>query len=553
MAVSTYTTNLTDIYAGAGSTTGWSALGGGASGLNAETDYYIQGTGMTSKNAFASTRKGMIYNGGSDFASTIGLDGAVLIWTTHATPNSVDLIANGGITALVGSSSSDYKHWYVGGGDTIEFMGWIIAAVNPSETTDEADAGTPSAVEQYFGVLFDLPAGGPTKGAPNAIDAIRAGRCDLIYEFGTVADPDATFDLAVASQGIEATRLGLIQERSGAFFFSGLHQFGSATNAVTFSDDNKTCFWNDHPSVTAPFNTVDIQNASSIISLTNISWKAQGTKSPGTWTTTDNATVNLTTCTFTDWGTFAFDTNTTANSTFLGCGAITHGGATMNLSNVLLSAVAADTGAVVYNVAADPDGEMDNMLFSKGAAAHHAIDFGTAVDSSLTSITLRGIDFEGFGVTDDSNDSTVRFLATTGALTLNLIDCTVDGVSPVASGGGQNFSVDDAAGMTVTVVVQPVTLQITVKDKNTLAVLENVQTSIYLKDSPFTELMNEDTLASGIASESYAGVTPVDVVWKCRKSDDLDTPRYKGASSIETISSNGLEITVLLEENPVLN
>jgi hypothetical protein len=98
-----------------------------------------------------------------------------------------------------------------------------------------------------------------------------------------------------------------------------------------------------------------------------------------------------------------------------------------------------------------------------------------------------------------------------------------------------------------------VTLNITVKNKNTLAAIVGVQTSIYLKDSPFTELMNEDTIAGGIASASYAGSTPVDVVWKCRKSDDLDNPRYKGASSIETITANGLEITVLLDSNPVLN
>ena len=115
MTVSTYTTNMTDLYAGAGSTANWTALGGGAAGLNAETDYFIQGTGMTSKNAFANNRRGMMLDTLSDRASLIGTDGAVMIWTTHTTPNSLDTIANGGITLLVGNSDSDYKHWYVGG------------------------------------------------------------------------------------------------------------------------------------------------------------------------------------------------------------------------------------------------------------------------------------------------------------------------------------------------------------------------------------------------------------------------------------------------------
>lgn len=237
---------------------------------------------------------------------------------------------------------------------------------------------------------------------------------------------------------------------------------------------------------------------------------------------------------------------------FSGCDTITNNGADMDGSSVLLSTVAIDTGALVYNEASDPDGTLDNMTFEKGAAAHHAIDFGTNVSSSLTSITLRGVAFNGFGSTDDANDSTVRFLATTGALTLNLIDCTVDGVSPVASGGGKNFSVDDAAGMTVTVVVAPVTLSITSTDASTLLPIQNVQTSIHLADSPFTELMNEDSNASGLASESYAGSTPVDIVWKTRKSDELDNPRYFGQSGLGQITTAGFTLSVLMEENTII-
>lgn len=340
MAISTYTTALTDIYVGAGSTTNWSALGGGAAGLNAETDYFIQGTGMTSKNAFASNKRGMILDdsaGQGDMASTIGTDGAVLIWTTHTTPNSLDTLVNGGIDLLVGSGDTDTKHFYVGGSDTIEFLGWIIAAVNPSEPISEANTGTPTAVEDHWGVLFDLPAGGPTKGAPNAIDAIRAGRCDLIYELGTTPDPDASFDLAVADKGDVTDRLGLIQERSGSFFLSGLHQMGdNASDVVNFTDSDKTLFWNDHWKVTKPFNTVEIQNASSTVAMTSISWKALGVNSPGTWVTTQNATVALTTCSFIAWGDLGFDTGTTASAcTFNQCGEVDANGATMAGSSII--------------------------------------------------------------------------------------------------------------------------------------------------------------------------------------------------------------------------
>lgn len=96
------------------------------------------------------------------------------------------------------------------------------------------------------------------------------------------------------------------------------------------------------------------------------------------------------------------------------------------------------------------------------------------------------------------------------------------------------------------------TLSITVKDASTLQAIQNAQCSIYLKDSPFTQLMNEDSLASGIASEPYTWTSDVDIVWKVRKSDDLDDPRYFAQSGLDVVTVNGFSITVLLEQNPFI-
>lgn len=498
---------MTDLYAGPGSLTNWSALGGGPAGLNAETDYFIQGTGMTSKNAFASARRGMIFDSLSDRAAAIGTNGAVLIWTTHTTPNSLDTIANGGITLLVGSSSSVFKHWYVAGSDTITFLQWVLAAVNPSEATDEADAGSPTAIEQFFGILFDLPSGGPTKGAPNAIDAIRVGRCDLIYEFGNGADPEATFALAVADKGDVTNRLGLIQEDGGAFFLSGLHQFGTATNALEFLDAAKTLFWRDHPAVTAPFNTLEIDNASSIINLTNISWKALGTKSPGTWLTTADATVNLITCNFTDWGAFTFDSNTTVDiCTFLGCGLITAAGADLAGSSFLAPTVAADEGAIFDDrttSGATDLTEYTDTTFSQGINAHHAMRFGVNVDDDLT---LTGVDFSGFSSSDDNDGSIFRFDATGGTLNLNLIDCTND---------GSGFTVDDSAGIVVTVVINPVTTKITVEEADG-TLIENARVFLETGDDgggsgfPFEAAVSTLTQSAGTATLTASAVHGLD-------------------------------------------
>jgi len=532
MAISTYSTNMTDLLVGTGDAVNTTAVGTGQAGINDETDYFIQGTGCTSKNAFASAKKGMIWNSSSDRASLIGTDGAFLVWCTHATPNSLDVISNGGIDLIIGSSISAYKHWYVGGSDTIAFMGWILAAVNPSETTDEADTGSPSSVEQYIGILWDLPSGGPTKGAPNAMDAIRAGRCDIIYEFGTSTDPDASFALAESDRGDVTDRWGLIQLRNGSYFLSGLHQLGSSSNVVNFTDSNKTLFWNDHPAVTAPFNTVDIQNASSIVDMTNISWKALGTKSPGTWTTTDNATVNLTTCNFISWGQLTFDTNTTIDGcTFLNCLRVNAGGATMNNSSIITSSVAADEGALYFDETTDPDGELDNMTFSKGANAHHAIRFGTNVTGN---ITIRGCDFTGFGSGADANDSVFRFDATSGDLNLNLIDCTTDGT----------FSIDDAAGVNVTVVLNPVTTSIHVDD-NAGASLQNArvlaEAGSGAGDLPFEETVTITRSGStATVSHTSHGLPNSDKV-AIRGANQQE---YNGVFTISNVSENAYDYTV---------
>lgn len=78
MAAANYATGLTDIYVGgAGS---FSALGGGAAGLNTETDYFIQGTDCKSKNAWNNAIKGLIHDNGSSF--TVPTTGGIILWDT---------------------------------------------------------------------------------------------------------------------------------------------------------------------------------------------------------------------------------------------------------------------------------------------------------------------------------------------------------------------------------------------------------------------------------------------------------------------------------------
>jgi hypothetical protein len=99
------------------------------------------------------------------------------------------------------------------------------------------------------------------------------------------------------------------------------------------------------------------------------------------------------------------------------------------------------------------------MTFTKtSGTAHHAIEFGTNIPT--TSITLRGCAFgpdfsasEHTSPTAEAGDETFAFRDTTGTLTVNLVGCT------------GNFGYY-SAGVDVTVVVDPVTTLINVKDNN---------------------------------------------------------------------------------------
>lgn len=512
MTAASYSTNLVEIVGDTqtNSTTNWSALGGGASGLNAgETDVFLEQAQCMSKNAFASTRKGMIYDSGSDQGGS-GTDGAYSFWVTHLTPNSLDTKAGAGIDVLIGSSSSAYRHFHVGGSDTIPFLGWVFAAVNEGTTADETTGSPTAGVEQTFGVLFDLPSGGPTKGAPNLIDTVREGRHDIVITGGTTPDAAADFDGVLSNLETSTLRWGLMAQREpgGAFEQSGLIQFGTSGSAVRFTDSNKVIFLRDHDHVTSNFHTWEVNNASSEVNFTNLVVKALGTTSRGRWLTNANANLTWTTCQFIAMGTFNFDTNSTLDTcTFLQCLQITYDGADFMGSSILESEVAADEGALfVDETISTPTtlSNLNNMKFSKGTNAHHAIRFGTGVTAD---ITLTGIDFSGFGTTDDTNDSTFRFDATSGSLNLNLVNCTVAG----ATASSSNISIDDAAGIVVTLVIDPVTTKITVEDE-TGAFVQNARVLLETSDNgggsgfPYQAAVTTLTQSAGTATLTASAV-----------------------------------------------
>lgn len=133
--------------------------------------------------------------------------------------------------------------------------------------------------------------------------------------------------------------------------------------------------------------------------------------------------------------------------TFRSCGTVNLGRCRFLGARFVDSRAAVDGSAASWNVNVDPDGRLDDVVFVRGTNAHHAIEFGT---QSPTVMTLRRWTVSGFNTLNGQNDSTLYIARTSGTVTINLVGCS----------GPMSYK---SAGATVQLVVNPVTLAVTVK------------------------------------------------------------------------------------------
>jgi len=415
--------------------------------------------------------------------------------------NLVDTFANAGIMALLGDGT-DKVGFAIGGSDAVGMP------IPPFYNVYKLDASNlPSGNNTTFnGTEGDLTLSAITAMGMGTVHVAKAqgnvpnSFLDILYYIsndsyaltingGTSGTPEDMTD--VVGDDISGG-WGLIANPLGKqYIFFGPTEWGNPTTVAehAFVADGDQWYWlGDNAGGQAvgathfPFRLVSNSTDTGSWIVSNTVIVNTGTRVQLLMDNADFNTIEMDGCSLTGVGTIALPSaggtsRFTTNNIFNDCEQITHNGADLSGSSVLASAVAAGAGAVLYNETADPDGETDNMTFSQGAAAHSAFEFGTAVTSN---ITLRGIDFTGFGSTNDVDGAVFKFLATSGSLNLSLVGCTTDGT----------FSVDDSAGVTVTVVIDPVTTLINVVD-NDDADLQNAVVILTASDNsgdlPFEE------------------------------------------------------------------
>ncbi len=97
-------------------------------------------------------------------------------------------------------------------------------------------------------------------------------------------------------------------------------------------------------------------------------------------------------------------------------------------------------------------------------------------------------------------------------------------------------------------IINSVNLTITVQDEAGDPI-QDAQTAIYTDDAARTELMNEDTLSSGIATQPYNYIGDQDIEVRVRKASPGDT-QYINFSTLGKIESGGYSLLVTLAEDP---
>lgn len=438
MAVPSYETDLLPIDLAEAATawaeptaTGW--LQGAGSSQNDDNPF--QGNYAVSKAFNAVGVGGLMCNYGGGI--TIPTDGAFTGWFFWGAPGSLELDSNGGIRFMAGSSLADFESWDVGGLPSYATGGWTNYAVNPTVAEDDL-VNSPTGTLQYFGAAV-YNTNSIFKGEPFFVDGFRYGRCEARI-YGGQTDNYATFSGYAAVNDTTTNRWGLIQTISGGYQVKGLVIFGYGS-AVDFRDSNKNLIIQKTEKVTSNFNAFEVRQAGSKVYLTGINVTSLSVASKGRWITTDNADVQLTTCVFTDMGTFLFMSNAVvASTTFRRCGQVTQGGGAFTGCTFDRSTASA---AILSN---NPALITGSAFVSDGTG--HAIELTAACAGQTYSLT--GCSFTGYAATGTpgSSGNEVIYNNSGGAVTINASGCT--GSITYMNGPGATTTVNNTITLTLT-------------------------------------------------------------------------------------------------------
>ena len=389
--------------------------------------------------------------------------GTIFVWMRPF--GAMDTLVNGGVGIQVGDGTNR-EAYHVGGSDVSAFKHetgpheWTCFLLDlgnkPSNTSNltGTEANLDETAITQVGVYFETIAKSVGGGTNCFWDAIRWANPgdDVVMQGGTTSGAAGNGSEAAAVDRSTGTNqgYGVIRELgAGVYGIQGNLTVGNSASASDqyWEETNVTYAWEDRGLSSTNYYRFKIIGSSTATNC-EASFTACTFSVPSAASASfDGNGADLTVCTITGCTFIGFDqgieTSDDTGDDWTGNTYIDNDQVVANGCDLTGSAFsgylgAANTSALLYDLAADPNGELDNCTFTMPAASTHAIEFGTSIASS---ITLSGCDFFGYGSTNNANDSIFHFKDTGGSITLNLVGCTNDG-------GGFSYRTD---GATITI------------------------------------------------------------------------------------------------------
>jgi len=515
----TVTSNLTDISM-CESTDGWVNLGGGTHGINDPTVFDAkEGTYCLQDYKASASNRGAEYDlgGNQDFSDVIVIFWFAFSKVYHATNPMRIRITDG---------DGDYAEWNIFTKSTLPHTGWIPWALKPSVTPDFESGTFDITIARKVGWIVD----GVLAKTYIYWDAVRYGY-GLNIKGGTSGDP-ATFEDFITAESTYA--YGILEKYNGVYFAQGQFNIGSLTvdESTYFKDNNKVLIFKDIKGTPSGFYEIKGQNATSGSGETKI---FLGEKS---------GTVGIAGCFIRASPEMKFkftmvDTYITEFG-FYGCTFVNadtiQGQAYSTLKEFLSSTfitcaeMLPDTGIVdkCYYISA-----IDRAVRITDLTNHHITNSNFISCGHAIHVNVAGnVDFDALMFSGNTKD----------------VEFSVAGTLNISKLNGSNPSTEDSPLGDVNFLLS-VTLKVIVKDEGG-SPIENAQVGIF-RQSNMEQLMNEDTLATGIAEQTfdYGAGPDVDVYLRIRKSST--GTRYYPISTIGTITTDGFTYYAVLIEDEI--
>jgi len=447
----------------ASTTTNWTAAG---STPTAETDYFYQGGGCIS-GAVKTSQAGFYYRLAG---TTWNFSSPPRVWLAKITATNKDALDGNGLQLEIGSGArSAYYVYNIYSSLTYPIAGGFqVVPIDPNVAGFRSNTvGSPTITAiDMFGVQADFSA---ISKAPNlgmdAVDIVGHGD-GLSLTGGDGADADGTFDsFILQDEGTSNNRWGVVTTREGVLYTVGTLNIGSGTNAVGFTDSNKTVvfpngrFDTGHAGI-----KFKMLNASSIVELSNCSFAGRGFISGSGVDTRPDYTVtgtlgmlNITGSVFNTFRNFTAQSQTTLyQCTFLS------GSNLYQSSSIITNCVferAVRSPSQSFLVSNNPGLISDSTFTSLAGTNGHAIELVVSGTYSLSSIIFTNYaGTAGSNLTGSSgNANAAIFNNSGGAVTLNI----TGGTTPsVRNGAGATTTVSSTVSVTLTGLKNPTEVRV---------------------------------------------------------------------------------------------